>query len=486
MYRIVQGNTLGLTDVDEFIDQLNESLVELQDFFDPTFDIFVARSPGRLDVMGGIADYSGSLVLEMPIAEATFAAVQKCDDTTITIISRPQNSTKVFRFEMSLGELDVADYQGIGAAFSRDSSNHWASYVAGVFYVLKHELDIEFTHGVRLLISSQVPIGKGVSSSAALEVAAMQAVCAAFDIKIEPLELALLCQKVENRIVGAPCGVMDQITASCGVKGSLLSLLCQPAEIQGPVEIPAEIEFWGIDSGVRHAVAGSDYTSVRIGAFMGYRIIADLAGHKVTGLQAGLVEVTDPRWNGYLCNVSPTEYEQEFLRQIPAAIIGSDFLERYGGTTDSVTRVDPAKTYAIKAPTEHAIYENFRVNAFSKLLSGEINNTTLEDLGELMFQSHASYKTCGLTEVGTDRLVQLVQENRPNGLFGARITGGGSGGTVAILARRGSRKAIMDVADQYGRETGRRPYVFHGSSPGCAAFGRLILGSAESGCAKTS
>ena len=131
------------------------------------------------------------------------------------------------------------------------------------------------------MISSQIPIGKGVSSSAALEVAAMQAVCAAFEIRVEPRQLALLCQKVENTIVGAACGVMDQITANCGVENSLIALLCQPAEIQGTVPIPETMEFWGIDSGVRHAVAGSDYTSVRIGAFMGYRIIADLAGFQM-------------------------------------------------------------------------------------------------------------------------------------------------------------------------------------------------------------
>lgn len=485
MYRVVEGNALGLADVGSFMDLINEPPTELRNFFDPSEDIFVARAPGRLDVMGGIADYSGSLVLEMPIAEATFAAAQKCGEKAITIISQPQNSTKVFRFEMSLAELEVADYEGIRAGFSRNSPDHWASYVAGAFYVLKHELGVDFTQGVRLLVSSQVPIGKGVSSSAALEVAAMQAVCAAFDINIESLELALLCQKVENRIVGAPCGVMDQITASCGVEGSLLSLLCQPAVIQGPVEIPAEIEFWGIDSDVRHAVASSDYKSVRVGAFMGYRIITNFAGLKADVSGNGLVEINDPRWSGYLCNVTPTEFEQEFSSLVPDSILGSNFIEKYSGTTDMVTTIDPAKIYAVKAPTNHAIYENFRVNAFSTLLKGEINDASLNDLGELMFQSHASYAACGLTESGTDRLVGLVRESKSGGLFGARITGGGSGGTVVILARRDSRRVITDIADQYGRETGKKPYIFHGSSPGCATFGHLRLKFANNNESRT-
>src|SRR5580765_8506563 len=293
MYRIAEGNALGLADVGSFIDLINEPPAELSNFFDPSQDIFVARAPGRLDVMGGIADYSGSLVLEMPIAEATFAAVQKSDDATIKIASLSGDSGKTFSFEMDVTALDVDGYEAAKCIFARDQSTHWASYVAGVFFVLIRELNVDFRSGARILISSQIPIGKGVSSSAALEVAAMQAVCSAFYIRIEPLQLALLCQKLENRIVGAPCGVMDQITTHCGVKDSLLPLLCQPAQILGNVEISGQIEFWGMDSGVRHAVAGSDYTSVRVGAFMGYRIVTDLAGFKAKVLSNGVVEVDD-------------------------------------------------------------------------------------------------------------------------------------------------------------------------------------------------
>lgn len=490
MYRVVEGNTLGLADVGKFIDQINEPSIELHNFFDPAADIFVARAPGRLDVMGGIADYSGSLVLEMPIAEATFAAVQKSDDISIRIVSISADSGKTFYFEMDLTDLDAdgkpPDYGAVKDRFSRDRPAHWASYIAGVFFVLTRELGADFQTGARILISSQVPIGKGVSSSAALEVAAMQGVCSAFEINIEPLRLALLCQKVENAIVGAPCGVMDQITAHCGTQDSLVTLLCQSAEILGNVEVPPEIGFWGIDSGVRHAVAGSDYRSVRIGAFMGYRIIADLAGLKANVLGNGLVEVNDPRWGGYLCNVTPVEFEQEFSSHIPDAIRGDDFIENYGGTTDRVTNIDPTKTYAVKAPTEHAIHENFRVNAFSRLLKVQIEDTSLDELGGLMFQSHASYAACGLIEPGTDRIVELVKENRSNGVFGARITGGGSGGTVVILARKNSSESIAKIAEQYGRETGQKPYIFYGSSPGCATFGYLRLSHSGNSTAKTS
>jgi L-arabinokinase len=92
-----------------------------------------------------------------------------------------------------------------------------------------------------------------------------------------------------------------------------------------------------------------------------------------------------------------------------------------------------------------------------------------------MFRSHDSYRDCGLNEPGTDRIVELVRENHKNGLFGARITGGGSGGTVAILSRANNEAAIAKIASGYEKESGRRAQIFHGSSPGCASFGFLKL-----------
>ncbi len=479
MFKIVEGNTFGLSDVTGFVDRLNRLPEPLSDYFERSRDVIVTRAPGRLDVMGGIADYSGSLVLEMPIAEATFAAIQTTANDQIEIVSLDVDGTPYAKFQMRVGDLE-SDGRTLDAMAARRfleerKASPWVNYVAGVFFTLGHELGVRFPSGVRLLIASRVPIGKGVSSSAALEVSVMQAVCSAFSIKIEPRDLAVLCQKVENEIVGAACGVMDQITSHCGTTGKLLALLCQPAEIKGAIDIPNEIEFWGIDSGVRHSVAGSNYTSVRVGAFMGYRIIAELAGLRKQVNDEFVVRIDDNRWNGYLANVSPGEYENEFGSSIPEEISGSEFISRYGGTTDPVTTIDPERTYAGRKPTEHAIYESFRVAQFAKLLQVPINDDYLTEAGELMFASHESYRSCGLTEPRTDRIVELVRQNRANGLFGARITGGGSGGTVAVLARRESRKSIDELTDRFSEETGEKPYVFHGSSPGCSLFGHLRL-----------
>jgi galactokinase len=478
----VRGSTKGLRDVENFLWTLHNA-PEALELFDHESDIFVARAPGRLDVMGGIADYSGSLVLQLPIQQAALVAVQFDGSQSLQIVSlgNRENGRATSAFSLPLGEIvphgKPVEYSVARDHFRRNAEQHWAAYVAGVLLVLMHESHRTFS-GTRILLDSHVPEGKGVSSSAAIELATMQAVCAALGITLEPRMAALLCQKVENLVVGAPCGVMDQMTAACGEQGRLLRLLCQPANLEGTLAIPNEIAFWGIDSGMRHSVSGSDYSSVRMGAAMGYRIIADLAGFPVRMNKATRkVEISDARWNGYLANLTPSEFEQ-YGQQIPERMIGEDFLAKYQETADPVTVVDPKRTYAVRAPTAHPVYEHFRVRTFADLLTAPPAEDLPEHLGNLMYESHASYSACGLASEGTDLVVDLVRAaGSRNGLHGAKITGGGSGGTVAILAKREAEPAVKEVAKAYALKTGRDTSIFSDSSPGAAAFGFLQLTS---------
>jgi galactokinase len=452
-----------------------------RELFVPGTDVVVARAPGRLDVMGGIADYSGALVLQWPIREATFAAVQPTAERMLRIVSLSDTGAP----RASAVPLDVvaagegpASYDAARRWFAADVHPHWAAYVAGAWLVLARERGVALHEGARVLVHSAVPEGKGVSSSAALEAAVMQALTGMMAVDVSPRDMALLCQRVENLVVGAPCGVMDQMAAIRGEAGMLMALLCQPAEFQGMVPMPPTLALWGIDSGIRHAVTGADYASVRVGAFMGYRVLADLAGLPVRpGARDGHVHIDDERWHGYLANVAPREFEER-AGQIPERILGADFLARYGGTTDLVTRVAPGATYAVRVPAWHPIAEHQRVARWRERLDAfadgdEANVDRLgAELGELMYESHASYSACGLGSSGTDDLVRLAREaGVEHGIYGAKITGGGSGGTVALLTRADARAAVDRIAAQYQDRTGLATYVFSGSSPGAAAFG---------------
>jgi L-arabinokinase len=274
---------------------------------------------------------------------------------------------------------------------------------------------------------------------------------------------------------------MDQMTSVCGEANRLLALLCQPAELQEMVALPEDVAVWGLDSGIRHAVSGADYGSVRVGTFIGYRIIAERARLTIKPGKSGKpVQVDDPRWGGYLANITPSEFGWLFWNYLPDQIWGEAFLKQYHGTHDTVTQVDPSGTYAVRVPTAHPVFEHHRVRTYAELLNEPLNERRLALLGELMYQSHASYSGCGLGSAGTDRLVELVRQAGPaQGLYGAKITGGGSGGTVAILGRREAEAAVQAIAAQYEQETGRHPYRFAGSSPGAAAFGTLRLSSIQ-------
>lgn len=497
MWRLETSTSHQLADLDRFLHVLNEH----SDLFDRSRAVTVGRAPGRLDLMGGIADYSGALVLELPLAAAAYVAVQEVDEPAISVRS-PTAAELGQRSELRLPlatllPAEPLSYTAAHGLLMADAGTSWAAYVLGALVALAREHGVRPVRGLRMLVASDVPAGKGVSSSAAIEVAAMNALCALYGVTLDGRALAILCQRVENLVVGAPCGVMDQMTSALGEQGRLLALLCQPAEPQPPVPLPAGLEVWGIDSGIRHAVSGADYGSVRVGAFMGYRIIAEIVGlaihkeHKGHEFY-GALRIDDPRWQGYLANIPPSLWESALRDRVPEVMQGDEFLARYGGTTDPVTRVDPMRSYAVRQPTAHPIYEHQRVRLFRALLEArglgqearapeqaaaslQPPASSLDELlGELMFQSHASYSACGLGSDGTDRLVELVREAGPAaGLFGAKITGGGSGGTVAVLARQGAARTVHALAQRYEQETGRSAAILGGSSPGAVQLGTL-------------
>src|SRR6266849_2141030 len=169
-YRIASGSTLGLTDTRDFIASLEASFHTIQggwqDSRSSQSELIVTRAPGRLDLMGGIADYSGSLVLQWPIQSAVHVAIQRHSSKTLRIASVPEEPNKTSRlFEINLDELLGSNYSTLRARFTDKPENHCAAYVAGAFPVLMRESNASFNEGAHILVKSAVPEGKGVSSS---------------------------------------------------------------------------------------------------------------------------------------------------------------------------------------------------------------------------------------------------------------------------------------------------------------------------------
>ena len=427
-------------------------------------EVTVARAPGRLDVMGGIADYTGSRVCQWPLHEAAAAAVARRDDGAIVATSAGYEEAVC----ISVSSLDETDPATVRDAV--EERQRWARYPIGCAWWLLRQCG--HRGGWTLRLVSDVPAGAGVSSSAAIEVATMHALCGLEGVEIEPMALAAACQYVENHVVGAPCGVMDQATSVAGCEGRLLELLCQPdeqglpAQMFGHVPVPSGYRFVGIDSGVTHEVSGDPYTDTRTAAFMGARILSAL---QVPGAEAG-----------WLARVDAAAFEGQFRARLPVAMAGGEFIEAYGDTGDTVTRVDPAKHYSVRVATDHHVREMSRVTRFRDLLceaaaDASIAHESLCEAGRLMLQSHESYGCCAhLGHPMTDALVERVIDAGPEGgLFGARITGGGCGGTVAILMRDDADTfdRVRRIQRDYERESGRRTQLFDRSGPGALAWG---------------
>ncbi|MGV3540577.1 MAG: galactokinase [Rufibacter sp.] len=447
-------------------------------FFKESSQIFQGSSPGRLDIMGGIADYSGSLLLQMPIQQRTIVTVACREDQMIQVKSTTAEAAG-YPAEVSIPVselLSPADFSGVRNRILQIAGGDWAIYVLGCFYLLAIEKQVALT-GADVLVESAVPFGKGVSSSAAIEVATLMALEKAFEVELGKLELPLMAQRVENLLVGAPCGLMDQLSSYLGEENKLLPIVCQPVEVFPAIPIPGQVQFVGIDSGVKHAVSGNSYTNVRVAAFMGYSIIAQQIGvtaEQIANARA-LQNWADLPFGGYLANIPLAEFQEKFEHLLPEVISGKEFMHIYGTTIDAVTQVKPEEIYPIKACTAHPVLENARVRAFKECLEqlskwqNDANiQPLLERAGALMYASHQSYSACGLGNDFTDELVKLVKAAGPEaGVYGAKITGGGSGGTVCVMAYGPQGLATArEIYLAYKSKLGHEIVFFEGSSAG--------------------
>lgn len=440
--------------------------------------VFINRCPGRLDLMGGNVDYTGGLVFESTIREATWAAVQLRHDQRI-VLWNPQMAKSGWhdRPEFDLNEL--TDEETVRRIVNADPGVRWTAYVLGLFYLLRLRYPEVVTRGANVYLESEVPLNTGVSSSAAVEVAVMKPAARAYGIELNGIELAEVCQWVENVIAESACGIMDQAAVVLGDEGYVLPLLCQPCQPRPLVRLPANLCCWAIGSGVSHAVTGVEYEAAREAAFIGYKLICDQEGLTVTcDPTSRIPRFTDPRWRGYLSDVTPSIFRSKYEQRLPETLTGSDFLRNGQFHADPFTKIRPESSYRVRNCTRYACEENQHIQLFVELARGSSSGECKDAwrlMGDLMYQSHYSYTECGLGNEATDLVVELVREQGAGrGLYGAKVTGGGAGGTVAVLGRRDAGNAFREVVQRYASLRHIQPYVFEGSSVGADRFGVIV------------
>jgi galactokinase len=319
--------------------------------------VITARAPGRVNLIGDHTDYTAGLVLPMAIDRWTAIRGERGGDE---VVMRSDSEREIARLP-----LDLSDPQAVTPA--------WARYVAGVVAELRPSV------GFVGDVTTTIPIGAGLSSSAALEVATAVALGWTGD----PLGLAQLCQRAEQRASGVPCGIMDQLVCAEGSEGGALLIDCGDLLRQKViVPLPAEVDVVVVHSGESRSLAGSAYAD---------RVRACAAAEAVIGP----------------------------LRS---------------ATVDDLARIDDV---AVRARARHVVTENARVRDFAAALEAR----ELEAAGQIMNASHTSLRDD--YQVSTATLDSLVERLRARpGVFGARLTGAGFGGCVVALCETG---AVRDV-----------------------------------------
>jgi galactokinase len=327
------------------------------------------RAPGRINIIGEHTDYSEGLALPVAIDRACMTAAAPNTSGTLRLVS------------LNLGE----DVERSVAVFEK--RNHWSDYVAGCAAAL-HAEGAE-PQGWDMMIASNVPLGAGVSSSAALTVAASFAMMSAAKRPM-PERVRAIAWTAENRFVGMPCGPLDQFASVFGVRDHALLLDCRALAAE-PVPLPAGTSFILIDSGVKHKLVDGGYEQRR-------------AACERAAAQLGLKALRDAS-----------------LRD----------LERLEGV--------------VRQRARHVLTENARVLQTAAALSGGDITTA----GRLMWESHKSLAAdFAVTCAETDSLAAIA--NNTAGVLGARQMGGGFGGCVIALVNEAiARDAAAVIAEQY-------------------------------------
>ncbi|MGH6987630.1 MAG: galactokinase [Caulobacteraceae bacterium] len=343
------------------------------------------RAPGRVNIIGDHTDYSGGLAMPAAIDRATLAAATLNESRRLNVVGG------------SIGQQVSLD---LGCLTPR---HDWSDYVAGVAWVMQLE-GVELS-GADLWIESDVPIGAGLSSSAALEVSAATALLSLSGTSLDGATIALWCQRAENEFVGVPCGILDQYASTNAEDGAALLLDCRSVASE-PVPFPERGRFLVVDSMVTHAHVSGEYRRRR-----------------------------------EECETAAARLEAPMLRDVEV----SDLPGALARLPEPLAR-----------RCRHVVTENARVvSAVQALRRGD-----LAELGRLMNQSHASLRDD--FDVSTREVEELVTIAREApGVFGARIMGGGFGGSIVALASAdGAEQAVSTIQLAYGRKRGRSPDAF--------------------------
>lgn len=347
---------------------------------------WIVRAPGRVNLIGEHTDYNDGFVLPLAIDRAIWIALCPRDDRRVVVHSIDYDQP---------GEFSLDDL--------RDEKSGWMEYLKGTAWAMQqHGFQLTGWEGV---LVGDVPLGAGLSSSAALEMATARAFAAVSQLQWDPAGMAKLCQRAENEWVGVNCGIMDQLISAAGRAGHALLIDCRSLETE-PIPFPEGVAVVVLDTSTRRGLVESAYNERR----------------------------------------AQCESAADFFKVSALRDVQPDLFERAAGEMDETTQ----------RRALHVITENDRtLQAVEAMRRGEV-----AALGVLMNKSHASLRDD--YEVSSDALNAMVEcALDHDACYGARMTGAGFGGcAVALIDAEAADDFATRTAAAYQEKTGHTPAIY--------------------------
>lgn len=347
---------------------------------------WIVRAPGRVNLIGEHTDYNEGFVLPLAIDRAIWIALGPRDDQRVVVHS-----------------IDYRDTAGFAIDHLQAAQEGWVEYLKGVAWSLQeagHRLA-----GFEGVLMGDVPLGAGLSSSAALEMATARAFAAVSGLEWDPPAMAKLGQRAENQWIGVNCGIMDQLVSAAGQAGHALLIDCRSLHTH-PVPFPPNVSVVVLDTATRRGLVDSAYNERRC-----------------------------------QCESAAELFQVPALRDVDL-----ELFQRVGSDLDETTR----------RRALHVITENDRtLQAAEAMRRGEVDG-----LGVLMNKSHESLRDD--YEVSNDALNTMVDCARAHpACYGARMTGAGFGGcAVALIRADDAQDFVRSTATAYEEQTGHKPAVY--------------------------
>ncbi|MBQ4200250.1 MAG: galactokinase [Kiritimatiellae bacterium] len=359
-----------------------------------------AYAPGRIEVLGNHTDYNEGYVFSAAIDKGTFFAASKAEDDTVTLVALDINGGETYTCKL-------ADVKKV------ETGSTWANYPLGTFNWLFDGEPAKAGKGFKAVFGGNIPLGAGLSSSAALEMATVLALAALYGIEKDKTTLAKIGQKAEHTFAGCPCGLLDQASSLYGKEGSLVKSDFRYCQFEN-VDLGPSVAFMMVKSNAKHALVDGAYASRRQACEDAAKYFADVLKHPVTHLR----DVSCAEWILYR-----------------------------GGLPETTAK------RAI-----HPIGEDERVLQGAALLE----KGDLAGFGSLMFDSHESSRNW--FENSCEELDTIVDAAKaiPE-VLGARLSGGGFGGSCCLLVR-------PEAADKIAAQITQAYKTAYGDEPTCAVI----------------